>query len=225
MRVCKFVLALGAVALLSTPILAQGRGGGRGGIGQLAQNKSVQEELKVKDDTATKIKEAVDKVREDNKDDIAKLRDRNTPQEDRTAINKKVNEAYTKSLKDILSSDQMKRLEQINHQQQGIRVFQNEEVQSALKLTDDQKGKLKTIGEDMQKEMTGLRPAGGGRPDAETLTKMDTLRKETMTKAKDTLTADQKKTLDELLGKPFTVKPDPRANGNGTRPRKPRTDF
>ena len=65
------------------PFWLQGRGGGRGGIGQLAQNKSVQEELKVKEDTATKIKEAVDKIREDNKDDIAKLRDRNTPQEDR----------------------------------------------------------------------------------------------------------------------------------------------
>ena len=74
--------------------------------------------------------------------------------------------------------------------------------------------------------MTSLRPAGGGRPDAETLTKMNNLRKETMTKAKDALTPEQKKTLDEMLGKPFEVKPDRPAGGNGNRtPRKPRTDF
>jgi len=221
MRVCKFVLALGAVALLSTPILAQGRGGGRGGIGQLAQNKSVQEELKVKEDTATKIKEAVDKVREENKDDLAKLRDRNTPQEERAVISKKVNEAYTKSLKDILSSDQMKRLEQINHQQQGVRLFANEEVQKALKLTDEQKDKLKTIGEDLRKETADLRP--GQNPDDRT--KMATARKEAMTKAKDALTPEQKKTLDELLGKPFEVKFEPRTGGNGNRQRRQRTDF
>ena len=81
MRLCKFVLAVGVIALISTPVMAQGRGRGgfgRGGIGTLAINKSVQEELKVKDDAKTKIDDAVKKVREDNKDDLAKLRDQNT---------------------------------------------------------------------------------------------------------------------------------------------------
>ena len=37
----------------------------------------------------------------------------------------------------------MKRLEQINRQQQNVRLFTNEDVQKTLKLTDEQKDKLK----------------------------------------------------------------------------------
>src|SRR5439155_11942589 len=78
MRIGRLVLALGVVALLTTPALAQrGRGmGGRGGgadLGTLAQNKSVQEELKVNEDQTKKITEALTKLREDLKDDYAKL--------------------------------------------------------------------------------------------------------------------------------------------------------
>jgi Spy/CpxP family protein refolding chaperone len=224
MRLCKFALTLGVIALVCSPALAQrGRGGfGRGGIGTLAQNKSVQEELKVKEDTATKIKDAITKVQEDNKDDLAKLRDQNTSREDRQAIGKKLNEAYTKSLKDILDTDQMKRLNQIVLQQEGLRVFQNESVQSALKMTDDQKTKIKGIADDLQKETAALRPAGGGRPSADDIAKGAALRKEAMTKAKDTLTGDQKKAFDDLLGKPFEVKFE---GGRGGRGGKPRTNF
>src|SRR5207249_1628746 len=69
MRLCKLVLAVGILALLSTPALAQ-RGGGRGGLGLggLIGNKSVQEELKLDKETVTKAQDALKKVNEDNKD-------------------------------------------------------------------------------------------------------------------------------------------------------------
>jgi Spy/CpxP family protein refolding chaperone len=231
MRLCKMILALGVAALMCAPALAQqgrGRGGfGGGGIGTLAQNKSVQEELKLDKDAVTKVEDALKKVNEDLKDDVAKLRDRNTSREDRQAINKKVNEAQEKALKGVLSDKQLARLEQIRRQQQGLRVFQDEEVAKTLKLTDDQKTKIKEIGDTLQKDITDLNPGGGGgrRGNPENLQKIQTMRKDAMSNATKTLDDAQKKSLKELLGEPFEVKFDRGAGGRRGQPNKPRTDF
>ncbi len=86
MRLCKLALVLGVAALAAGPALAQGRGRGGFGppsLGQLAGNKSVQDELKIDKDQADKIKDALAKVNEELKDDVAKLRDRNASQEER----------------------------------------------------------------------------------------------------------------------------------------------
>ena len=180
MRIARLVLALGVVALVATPALAQrGRGRGQGGFGQgnsiaqLAQNKSVQQEVKISDDQAKKITDALTKLREDLKDDYAKLGGRGrrggggdggnsaTPEE-RTAARKKTGEAETKAVNAILDEKQQKRLQQIHVQQQGLTALQNEETQKTLKLTDEQKEKIKAIGDDLQKEMRGLFGGGGG---------------------------------------------------------------
>jgi hypothetical protein len=222
-RLCKLALVLGAAALVASPALAQ-RGGGRGGFGggtQLLNNKSVQEELKMDKDQIDKVKEALDKVREDNKDDIAKLRDRNTSQEERAEIGKKISEANQKAIAGILKADQEKRFKQIQHQQQGLRVFQDADVEKALKLTDDQKEKIKAVGDDLQKDLRALNPGGGGRGgrggrggDPETQKKRQALQKEAMTNAKKVLSDEQKKTLDDLTGKPFEIKFEaPRGRG------------
>jgi Spy/CpxP family protein refolding chaperone len=235
MRLGRLLLAVGVVALLTTPALAQrGRGGaGRGGnsIGQLAQNKSVQEELKVNEDQAKKVKEALDKVREDLKDDYAKIGrggrrgggggGNNASPEERTAARKKTGEAEEKAVKGVLDEKQMKRLQQIHVQQEGIAAFQDDEgVVKALKLNDEQKDKIKAISADLQKEMGNLFGGGGGgrgRGNPETQQKIQSLRKEAMTNATKVLNDDQKKTLKDLTGEPFEVKPD---QGG-----KPRTDF
>jgi hypothetical protein len=250
MRLCKFVLALTVVALLCAPALAQrqpggrgGRGGfgGRGSIDSLAQNKSVQDELKVDADQKKKIDDSVAKVKEDLKTDYDKLRQRDASEEDRTAARKKTSEAQTKALKDVFKDDQMKRLQQIVRQQEGLRVFQDEDVQSALKLTDDQKSKIKEINEALSKERRELFQGGGGggggrgQRNPEAITKLRGLEKDAMTNAQKTLTDDQKKTLKDLTGEPFEVKYENRAGGQGRggqggggRPGgggKPRSDF
>jgi hypothetical protein len=234
MRLCKVFLALGVVALLSVPALAQqpggrGRGGaGRGGIAALVQNKSVQDEVKIDKDQAAKVDEALKKVNEDLKDDFDKMRDRNASQEERAAARKKVGEAQEKAIKGVLNDKQMTRLEQIRHQQQGVAVFQDENVQKTLKLTDDQKGKIKEISDNLQKEIRDLNPGGGGgrgRGNPETLQKIQTMRKDAMSNAQKTLTDDQKKALKDVLGEPFEVKFDAAGRGGRGQPNKPRTDF
>ena len=195
MRLCKVVLALGVAALVCSPALAQGRRGGGGfgpgggGLGMLVQNKSVQEELKLDKDVVTKAEDALKKVREDLKDDYAKLGGgrrggggTNVTPEERAAARKKVSEAEDKALTDVLKSDQMKRLHQIRIQQQGLAAFQDEKVQKALNLTDDQKSKIKTISDDLQKETRELfQGGGGGGRNPEAMAKIQGLRKDAMT--------------------------------------------
>jgi Spy/CpxP family protein refolding chaperone len=224
MRLCKVLLALGIVALVCAPALAQGRrgGGGQGGgFGMLVANKSVQDELKIDKDQATKAEDALKKVREELKDDYAKLGGRrgggnNVSDEERTAARKKTSEAEEKALGDVLKPDQLKRLHQIRRQQEGVAMFTNADVEKALKLTDDQKTKLKAINDDYAKERREL--FAGGKPGPDAQAKMQALRKDAMSNATKALTDDQKKTLKDLTGEPFEIKFD-RQGG------KPRTDF
>jgi uncharacterized protein YbcI len=256
MRLCKVLLALGVLSLLSVPALAQQPGGGRGrgGFGgptlaTLAQNKSVQDELKVSTDDATKLKDALAKVNEDLKDDIAKLGGgrggrgggggggNNVTPEERTAARKKVNEAQLKAIKSVLNDKQMTRLEQVYHQQQGINVFTDEDVAKGLKLTDDQKTKIKEISDNLAKDRRDLLGAGGGGGGGgrgrgaitpENQQKLTAMTKDAMSNAEKTLTDDQKKELKSVLGEPFDgYKPDAGGRGGrgGQNPAKPRTDF
>lgn len=224
MRLGTLVLALGAVALLSGPALAQRQPGGRGqggGLTQLVQNKSVQDELKIDKDQAAKVKEALDKVREDLKDEYTKVGRRSTASDDeKAAARKKIEEAGTKAITGTLKDDQVKRLRQIERQQQGVALLQGEEVQKTLKLKDEQKEKIKTIAADLEKDVRELSGGGGGR-NPETRTKIQGLRKEAMTNALKVLTDDQKKAVKDLTGEPFEVK----VERQGAKPAKPRTDF
>jgi phage gpG-like protein len=241
MRLSKFVLVCGVVALMAAPALAQP---GRGGFGppsnaQLLQNKSVQEEMKLDKDTITKITDALKKVQDDEslKDARQTVRDRQASQEDRAAARKKIDEANTKALSGILKADQEKRLTQIRHFTMGLAVFTNEETAKDLKLTDDQKEKIKEISDNFRKDAQEIFGAGGkpgGKPDpekfAENQKKVQTLQKEAMASATKTLKADQKTTLKELIGESFDYKPEFNFGGKpggkpGDKPTKPRNDF
>jgi hypothetical protein len=91
----------------------------------------------------------------------------------------------------------------------GLMAFSRPEVQAALKLTDAQQEKLKELGQEMREKMQGLFDPNGDRQ--EQMKKMTELRKESVKKAEELLTADQKKEWMELLGAPFEFKPDPPA--------------
>src|SRR5437588_8634861 len=102
----KVALTIGLVVLLASPALSQRRPGGGGGfgggggVGALLQNPGVQKELAMTEDQVTKVKDAVAKVREKHKDDLAKLRD--LPREERATkgaeIMKAVNADTEKAL-------------------------------------------------------------------------------------------------------------------------------
>jgi Spy/CpxP family protein refolding chaperone len=232
MRLGKFALVIAAGLLAASPLLAQqpggrgGRGGGFGGgglTGMIAQNTQLQEELKMDKDQVTKLTEALNKVREDMRDDMAKLRDFQTPQDERTAIMKKLSDANAKAVETVLKPEQVKRLHQIENQQAGLAVFNKEDVQKTLKLTDAQKEKLDDINKELQKDIRDLNPAGGGGRggfggfDPATIQKRQELQKEAMTSAKKVLTDEQKDVLaKDVLGAAFELQfQNPFGGGGG----------
>ncbi|MBY0527386.1 MAG: hypothetical protein K2R98_28580 [Gemmataceae bacterium] len=193
MRTFSKVLAvMGAAILLAAPALAQF--GPRGG---LITNASVQKELKLSDDQIEKAKKVGMDVQAKFKDD--KLGKDATPEE-REARRKKVSAEMHKQLGDVLKAEQLKRYKQIELQQVGLA---DTDAQKELKLTDEQKGKLKTISDDTRMKVREVFKDGKG---AEALEKIQKLNKEGKEKQVDVLNADQKKQWKEMTGEPFEIK-------------------
>jgi hypothetical protein len=227
--VYRSLLVLGVVCLLAQALLAQegggqGRGRGRGfggGMGGgplgLLQNESVQKELNLTSDQVSKVKDVAKEIGDKHQEEFAALRDlsREERQEKGRALRKTIHEEAKKSLAGVLKPEQEKRLHQIELQQMHARAFSDPDVQAALKLSDDQKDKLKTINDDAQKEMESMFPGrrggaggGGGQQGGnreENRKKMQTLQKETMDKSLAVLNDQQKKEWSDMLGTPFEV--------------------
>jgi hypothetical protein len=202
---CKVCLVIGLAVVLAGPAKAQGPRGGGGGVAQLLQNKSVQDELKLDKDQMDMLRTALTKFQQAHSDDLAKLRDQGTSREERMELMKKLNEASQKAVADILKPEQFKRLNQIRMQQEGLNALANPETQKALKLTDKQTQEIQQIAEDMQKEMREIfQNAGGNREEA--MKKMMALRKDKMDSAMKVLNDEQRKTLKDMMGEPFELR-------------------
>ena len=113
---------------------------------------------------------------------------------------KKVDEAVLKAIGGVLEPAQMKRLEQITLQMEGARAFNNPKVQTALKLSDEQKESIKTLLADSDKEVRDLFKEGPGG-----FQKIGALRKETMTKVTGVLNAQQREQWQDLVGAEFKM--------------------
>lgn len=134
--------------------------------------------------------------------------------------------------KATLSAEQVKRISQIEMQQQiqtaGPGIFSTEKVASALKITDEQKDKVKGLNDEYRKEMADLSQeygfGGGGRGGAgggggggggaggfdreklaEFQKKSQALRDESADKVAKMLTADQKKSWQDMVGEKFDL--------------------
>lgn len=221
-KLAKWVLAAALAAAVAGGAQAQRQpGGGRGGFMPpplevtLLTNAELQKELKVTDDQKKALKPAMDKAEAVNKKrqelftggppDMAVMDEMRKMGEELATAAK---EAAGKALTD----DQKKRLKQIDYQRMGLRAFANEEVVKALKITDEQKEKLKGISDEVQKEMQDLRQeffGGGGPPDMEKMAewqkKQKVITDEATDKAMKAMTDDQKKAWKEMTGAPFDV--------------------
>jgi hypothetical protein len=203
---CKAALALGLAALLAGPAPAKHHG--RSGA-PLLLNKSVQQELKMDQGQIDQVTAALKKVRDEYKDDIAKIRDRNVPRDQRTALAGKVARASRKAVKGILRPEQAKRFSQIRLQTAGVHAFASHKAQKALKLTDAQKAEFKTIVASTRKAQAAIfHSAAGKRQQA--VEQVKALRKEKMAAAMKVLTGEQKKVWAELTGAPFHITFHPR---------------
>jgi Spy/CpxP family protein refolding chaperone len=194
-RLMQITVAAVVVALAVGPAVTQEKkqrqrpGGGRGfggGTLFLLQAKSVQEELKLSGDQVKKITELAEKQRSAMKD---------VPREERRAKREELAKANNKAIGEILKPEQLKRVKQIALQQQGVMALTfNEEVAKALKISEDQKDKIREIQSKMREEMRG---AFGDQE------KMQKLRKQMSEKVMGVLTAEQKTKLKEMQGEPF----------------------
>jgi hypothetical protein len=201
--------SLVVLGLLSGPATAQrpergqGRAGGgmrMGGLGGLLLNDSVHEELKLSEDQIAKIQGVVPKVQRKHQQDFAQLRNLSPSERHQKGaeMTKAFNDEILKDLGDTLKPEQVKRLKEIDLQEQGTRAFADPEIAAALKLTDAQKEKIKSINDDFMAEMSAARQGGGGQ--------IAQLRKQSMKKISEVLTEEQQKTWQEMTGKPFEIK-------------------
>jgi hypothetical protein len=191
--------------------------GGRGGAGgtssvTLAQQKSVQDELKLSEEQIEKLKQVGAKMRE--------AFGGGGGGGDREEARKKFAEATQAAEKDmagILSADQTKRLKEITLQQIGPMAFARPEVAKEVGLSDDQQAKVKEITDAYSSETRAQFQAGGGGGDREEARKKrETLRKDTGDKLLALLKDDQKKAWEKLVGEPFKGEIQP---FGGNRPR------
>jgi hypothetical protein len=131
---------------------------------------------------------------------------------------KKVDDAVLKALGEVLEPDQYKRLQQITLQLKGAQAFTDPKVQTALKLSDEQKESIQTIVADSEKEIRELAKEG-----FQGFGKMGTVRKETLAKVTGVLNAQQRDQWQEMTGPEFQMGPPgfgPGGFGKKGRPKK-----
>ena len=196
--------------------------GGAGGgptlleaAGGLLRSEEVQKEIELLDDQKAKLKAMGDELREEMQKQGEKLRD--LSQEERGAKFAELRKEYaakvTTKLNEVLLPHQMERVKELAVQRLGLMALGDPEVQEKLKITDEQKEKMKAVRESM---MTSAREMFGNR---ESLRDMDEdarrkrmeemrekfgkLRSEVEGKALDILTSEQKGALEKMKGKKF----------------------
>jgi hypothetical protein len=225
------VLAVGTIAWWTSPTYGQfflGSGTLRGGPVTLVQDKEVQKELKLDPEQILKVEAVFTQVRQDvrqqiedaEKPDQAAPDDREKRVERREKIMTAVMGEATKRVAQILTPEQIKRVNQILLQRQGAQAFSDPNVQELLHLSADQKAKLKALAEEsIQEVRNDFRTPQG---DMEEMRKKAMRRRqEAMEKALAVLSADQREGWNDLKGAPFEVRPNlPGAGGLPVSPAK-----
>lgn len=216
MRPLGTVLALSVLILLVPPGAAQrpqlppGGLGGFGRPGMLLMNQSVQEELKMSKEQVDIVSEAIRRIETRYWDDFKKLQALKADEmrEKFPELMKSVAEETNKVASEHLRPDQRKRLRQIELQQRGYEAFDEPEVQKALRLTEEQKAKMKVIQDDTRKDVEDIVKAGRGNF-LGVMPKVMSTRKEAMDRVQAVLKDEQRQAWKELTGQPFQVKFEP----------------
>lgn len=229
----KSFTTFGLIALLAVPAMAQRPGGGLG-YGRmegpsLLMDEGVRQELKLDEQQVGRVKEMAREIAEARREQREVLQSA-TPEERREkieAILRADNEKTQTALRKILKPEQLRRYEQIDLQQQGLRAFASSDVQGRLKLTEAQREQLRTMSDDFQAQMREAMQSTEGTVQ-ERREKIEARQKEQMEKAAAMLDADQKATWQELIGAPYQVRSEdgPPGGPGGNRPgaRRPGTN-
>jgi Spy/CpxP family protein refolding chaperone len=177
----------------------QGRGGfgAFGGPAMLLRNEQVQEELKLTDDQKTKLEEALRPQRGEgfrpgqdlSAEERRELRERFAERR----------EQQEKQINEILTSDQQKRLRQIQLQQRGLAALLDEEVAKEVGVSEEQQNQIREV---LRAQAAEQRELGrdASREDRQRL------RQQTEEKALAVLTTEQKAKFEELKGEPADIR-------------------
>jgi len=117
---------------------------------------------------------------------------------------KKAHEKLAKFLKEVLKSEQLKRLRGITLQQEGGLALGQEDVRGELKITQEQMKKFMAITQELQKKIQSLikEAQSGGKPE-ELRPQVVKIREEYGKKLEAVLTDEQQKKWKDMLGEPF----------------------
>lgn len=217
MLTAALVLATGVSVMAQPPQRGGGRGfgGGFGGTTFLLGMEAVQKELVLTDAQ----KETFTKLREEARTGFGGGNFRDMSEEERAKLRTQMEERAKKTeetIKSTLDEKQYARLQELSIQQAGVMAVSRPDVSEKLKLTDEQKTKLRELAE--------ANRGGGGRgnfnPNASQEERQKAMEEARARREKQeadvmgVLTEEQKKTFEEMKGKKF----DFPAFGFGNRP-------
>jgi Spy/CpxP family protein refolding chaperone len=211
------VLALTTAATAQPP--GGGFGGGRGGfggpgggpgggMGMLLRSDEVRAELELLDDQVEKLQAIEEEMRDKIRQEMGgRMRGGERPDFEamRATFDEMRKEVETK-VGEVLTTQQMDRLRQIETQQQinngGARSLMGGPLADKLGLTDEQKEQLREKAREVEAKLQEKMAAARAEAREEMLT---------------VLTSEQRATLDELTGTPFTMTEQPQFGRGGDR--------
>ena len=163
--------------------------------------------MKLSEEQTAKIKEVVEKLRTEMREQYMALReieDRQQRMEKATALSDELDGKLREQLRDVVPREQMMRLYQIRMQVRPVvDSLANRYVAGRLELTDQQKEKLAEIAKDSQAKQSELYAAMRDATDeqrSEVYQKLRQVRSDADEKALGVLTAEQKKSFEEMKG-------------------------
>jgi hypothetical protein len=179
-----------------------------GGGSFLVFRDKVQEELKLSDKQKDKLLETVRDYAQETKnlfDKIADLKPKE-PEKELRSHRQKSHEKLARLLKETLKAEQLKRLQQLELQQQGPFALDRPEIRKELQITDKQLEKVMGAIQEMQKNIEPLmkKVQSGGNPE-EIRPQVMKIRKDHEGRIGAILSDAQQKQWKKMLGKPFDL--------------------
>ena len=194
--------------------------------GMLLRADEVQKEIELLDDQKAKLKAFSDELRAEMEKQRDQYRDL-SPEERMAKFNearKEYGAKVTAKVNEILLPHQVDRVKELAVQRLGLMALGDPDVQEKLKISEDQKEKMKAVRESISNTMremfAGMRDLdeeARRKKFGEIREKMDKIRSETEAKVLDILTSEQKGGLEKMKGKKFDFPEGMGFGGSGGR--------
>jgi hypothetical protein len=179
-----------------------------GGGSFLVFRDRVQEELQLSDEQKDKLLEKFPEYAQETKNIFDKITDLKPEEREKEmrSHRQKSHEKLAALLKENLKAEQLKRLQQLELQQQGPFALGRPEIRKELKITDQQVETFMGFVQEMQKQIEPLmkEAQSGGNPE-EIRPKVMKIRKDHEGKIEAILSEAQQKQWKKMLGKPFDL--------------------